>query len=46
MATGGMVTDQSTPMHPATAHTLTRLLRQQGNEKAAKAVAEQQGYRW
>jgi len=30
MATGGMVTDQSTPMHPATAHTLTRLLRQQG----------------
>ncbi len=45
-ANRGAVTDMATPMHPDTAHTLTRLLRQQGNEKAVKAVAEQQGYRW
>jgi len=45
-ANRGDVTDMSTPMHPDTAHTLTRLLRQQGNEQGAKAVAEQQGYRW
>ncbi len=45
-ANRGDVTDMSTPMHPDTAHTLTRLLRQQGNEQGAKAVTEQQGYRW
>jgi len=45
-ANRGAVTDMSTPMHPDTAHTLTRLLRQQGNEQGATAVAEQQGYRW
>jgi len=45
-ANRGDVTDLSTPMAPDTAHTLSRLLRQQGNEQGAKAVAEQQGYRW
>jgi len=42
----GDSTDLSTPMHPDTAHTLTRLLRQQGSEKAAKAVERTQGLRW
>ena len=45
-AARGSVTDMSTPMHPDTAHTLTRLLRQQGNEQAATSVERTQGYRW
>ncbi len=45
-ANRGAVTHMSTPMHPDTAHTLTRLLRQQGNEQAATSVERTQGYRW
>jgi len=45
-ANRGDSTDMSTPMHPDTAHTLTRLLRQQGNEKGATSVERTQGYRW
>ncbi len=42
----GDSTDLSTPMAPDTAHTLTRLLRQQGNEKAASSVERTQGRPW
>jgi len=45
-ANRGDSTDMSTPMHPETAHTLTRLLRQQGNEKAAAEVERTQGRPW
>ncbi len=45
-ANRGDVTDMSTPMHPDTAHTLSRLLRQQGNEQGARSVEHTQGYRW
>ena len=45
-ANRGDSTDMSTPMHPETAHTLTRLLRQQGNEQAATEVEHTQGLRW
>ncbi len=45
-ANRGDSTDMSTPMHPETAHTLTRLLRQQGNEQAASSVERTQGLRW
>jgi len=38
--------DMSSPLHPTTAHTLSRLLRQQGNEQAATSVERTQGYRW
>ncbi len=42
----GTTTYSTTPMHPNTAHTLTRLLRQQNNEQAATEVDRTQGYRW
>jgi len=45
-ANRGDVTDMSTPLAPDTARTLTRLLRQQGNEQAATSVEHTQGYRW
>jgi len=45
-ANRGDSTDLATPMHPETAHTLTRLLRQQGNEKAATSVERTQGLGW
>ncbi len=45
-ANRGDSTDMATPMHPDTAHTLSRLLRQQGNEKAAAEVERTQGLRW
>ncbi len=45
-ANRGDVTDMSTPMHPDTAHTLTTLLRQQGNEQAASSVERTQGRPW
>ncbi len=45
-ANRGDVTDMSTPMHPDTAHTLSRLLRQQGNEQAASSVERTQGRPW
>jgi len=38
--------DMATPLHPTTAHTLTRLLRQQGNEQAASSVERTQGRPW
>ncbi len=38
--------DMATPLHPDTARTLTRLLRQQNNEQAATSVERTQGYRW
>jgi len=38
--------DMATPLHPDTARTLTRLLRQQNNEKAATSVERAQGMRW
>jgi len=38
--------DMATPLAPDTAHTLTRLLRQQGNEKAARSVEHTQGRPW
>jgi len=38
--------DMSTPMAPDTAHTLSRLLRQQGNEQAATSVERTQGRPW
>jgi len=45
-ANRGDSTDMSTRMAPDTAHTLSRLLRQQGNEKAAAEVERTQGLRW
>ncbi len=42
----GDSTDLSTPMHPTTAHTLARLLRQQNNEQAASSVERAQGMSW
>lgn len=45
-ANRGDSTDMSTPMHPETARTLTRLLRQQGHEQAATSVERTQGRPW
>jgi len=45
-ANRGDSTDMSTRMAPDTAHTLSRLLRQQGNEKAAAEVERTQGRPW
>jgi len=38
--------DMATPLAPDTAHTLTRLLRQQGHEQGARSVERTQGLRW
>ncbi len=45
-ANRGDVTDMSTPLAPDTARTLSRLLRQQGNEQAASSVERTQGRPW
>jgi len=45
-ANRGDSTDMSTPLAPDTAHTLTRLLRQQGRSEQAAEVERTQGYRW
>lgn len=42
----GDSTDLSTPMHPDTARTLTRLLRQQGRSEQAAEVDRTQGMSW
>jgi len=45
-ANRGDVTDMSTALHPTTAHTLARLLRQANNEKGAAEVERTQGMSW